>query len=495
MDQYDVIIIGGGVVGCMTARMLSRYRLRILLIDKESDVGSVTSAANSAMVHAGYDPIPGSLKAKLNVRGNAMFEELSQELDFPYSRSGDYVVAVGEGERNSLQKLYEQGIANGVPGIEIISADETRKRIPGINPETSGAIWAPTGGFCDTFGVCYAAAENALLNGVEIRLETEFLDFLYDGKKIIGIKTNRGDFYSKWVINEAGLYSDAVMHQAGCRLDFQIRPRRGEYLIMDEADFSIDTVLFPVPTEKGKGVLIFDTTHGNTILGPTSEWIDDKEDKSTTVSGQAYLTENVKKLMPDINLRAVIGAFSGLRATGNNIYTNAAGQSSPDFIVEAAEEHEGLINTAGIESPGLTSSPAIAEMVCEILRDKGLSLAEKKDWNPIRKRRPCPRHLSLDERQKLIEKDPRYGKVICRCEGVTEGEIVAEIHAPLPARTYDAIKRRTWAGTGRCQGGFDIFRITAILSRELGISPLEVTKKGAGSEFLFCPSKGKESGK
>ena len=489
MIHYDVIIVGAGVVGCLTARELSKYNLKILLIDKASDVGSGTSAANSALVHAGYDALSGTLKAELNVQGNAMWDKLAAELDFDFKRCGDYVVAIGEEELPALQTLYDRGKKNGVPEMEIISAEAIRTRIPQINPQVSGALFAPTAGVCDPFGVTIAAAENAIQNGVTLQLSTTFENFILEDDVIKGIQTNRGNFSCDWVINAAGVYADEVMHLAGVRPEFKIVARRGEYCILDPASFQIDSVLFPVPSDKGKGVLVFTTTHGNTIVGPTSELITDKEDKAITPTGQEYLTANMHKLIPSIDLRWTIATFAGLRAAGNATCKTPGVQYNADFIVEKADEVQGLINCAGIESPGLSASPAIALRTIEILKDAGVELIEKKDWNPNRKRRPSPRHMTFEERQKLIEKDPRYGRIVCRCEEVTEGEIVAEIHAPIPALTYDALKRRTWTGTGRCQGGFDMSRVIDILSRELDQSPLDIRKNEPESEFLFRPSK------
>lgn len=488
-ERYDVIIIGAGVVGCLTARRLAQYDLKILVLEERGDVGSGTSAANSALVHAGYDPIPGSLKAELNVRGNAMWDEIASELDIDFIRTGDYVVAIGEDELGELKKLKAQGDLNGVPGLELIDGERVKAEVPIINPDVSGALYAPTAGVIDTFGATVAAAESAVLNGVEFAFNTKFEEFIIEGKRIIGVRTNRGEIQTRWVINCAGLNSDTVMHKVGCRLDFEIRARRGEYCVLDPEYFSIDTVLFPVPSIRGKGVLVFTTTHGNTIVGPTSEFIDGKTDTSISSSGQAYLEANMRKLVPSIDLRRTIAVFAGLRATGNARCLNPAVEYVGDFIVERAAEADGLINTAGIESPGLTAAPAIAERVETLLREAGVELTARADWNPIRKARPSMRHLSPAEQNELIRRDPRYGKIICRCEMVTEGEIVAEIHAPIPATTYDALKRRTWLGTGRCQGGFDLTRVVEILSRELGVPVSAIRKNDAGSEFVFSDTK------
>ncbi|NPV85543.1 MAG: NAD(P)/FAD-dependent oxidoreductase [Anaerolineae bacterium] len=488
-EAYDIIIVGGGIVGCMVARYLSRYKLDVLLIEKEADVCTGASAANTAIVHAGYDPMPGSLKAKLNVAGNAMWDTLAGELNFAFDRRGDYVVAIGDEELAHLQCLLEQGKKNGVPGIHIISGEEMRNREPEINPSVSGALWAPTGGICDPFGVTIAAAENAIQNGVKVYLETAFEAFIMDGKRIIGVRTNRGDFYCRWVINAAGLYADMVMHKAGIYPEFVIKPRRGEYCVLDQADITVRNVLFPVPSKASKGIMVTATVHGNALVGPNSNFIEDKDDCSVTRAGLDEIWHGARKLIPSLDTRHVIAMYAGLRACGNAPCRTPGVDYRQDFIVEVAEEVSGLINLAGIESPGLTSAPAIALRVVEMLLEAGERLEEKKDWQPIRPPRPRFRHLPREEQLRLIREDSRYGRIICRCEMVTEGEIVAEIHAPIPAKTYDAIKRRTWLGTGRCQGSFDMPRVVDILSRELGMSPFEISKRGGSSRFLLCTTK------
>lgn len=483
--KYDYVIIGGGVVGSMLARFLSRYQASILVIEKEVDVGMGASSANSAIVHAGYDPLPGTLKAKLNVQANSMWDNLAGELNFPFERRGDYVVAVGPDESPGLELLMEQGRLNGVPGIHYISADEMRKREPEITPLVSGALWAPTGGLCDPFAVTVAAAENAVQNGVKVMLDTAFEDFVWDQQRIIGVKTNRGVFHCRWVINAAGLYADDVMHRAGVRQDFRITPRRGEYCILDRAEITIHNVLFPVPTQAGKGILVTGSLHGNTLIGPNAHAVESKEDRSVTSQGIDELCSGAHKLVPGLNMRYIIASFAGLRSTGNARCADPTIHYNSDFVIEIPEGVQGLVNLGGIESPGLTSAPAIAHHVIELLKDAGEKLVEKTGWQPIRPPRPRFRDLTHAGQARLIANDPHYGRVICRCEMITEGEILAEIHAPIPATTYDAIKRRTWLGTGRCLGGFDLPRVVALLAQELGISPQEVTKKGGRSEFLF----------
>ncbi len=494
MNLYDIIIIGGGVVGCMAARYLSRYQLRILLIEKQEDIGSATSAANTALIHPGYDPVVGSLKAKLNVAAVPLWPQLARELDFPYEQIGDYVVAVGTEELPKLYQLMYRGTANGVPGMHLLSGDEMRRREPLINPQVSGALFAETGAMVDPFAATIAAAENAVMNGVTILRETGFEDFIMEKGRVIGVRTNRGDFGCRWAINAAGLYSDSVMHKAGVRPEFKITPRKGEYLILDRAEFQLKSVYFPVPSEVSKGILATATVHGNTVLGPTAEDQEDKADKTNTPEGLAEVLAGGKKLVPAVDLRHVIAIFAGLRAAGNAPCEEPGVNCEYDFIVEKPKFIEGFINLGGIESPGLSSSPAIALRVIELLKDAGEDLKEKADWNPLRPARPRFRHMSHAERQKVIEQDERYGRIVCRCETVTEGEIIAEIHSPVPALSYDAIKRRTWLGTGRCQGGFDMPRVTHILARELGISELEVTKKGIDSEFLTRRTKDVDHG-
>jgi glycerol-3-phosphate dehydrogenase len=490
-SQYDVIIIGAGVVGCMAARWLSRYALKILLIEKSSDVCTGATAANSALIHAGYDAVPGTLKAQMNVKGNPMWDRLSEELQFGFARTGAYIVAVGEDEVRKLDLFLERARKNGTPA-QIISSKEMRRREPNINPQVSGALFVPAGGVCDPWGATIASAENAVMNGVELRLETEFQDFLWsehEPGRIVGIKTSQGDSYGRWVINAAGLFADEVMHKAGVRPEFKITPRRGEYFVMDRNQIQVQNVLFPVPNAISKGILVTTTLHGNTMIGPNAENIEDKTGVDVTPVGMDEIWEGGKKLIPALDRRQIIAVFAGLRPAGNAPCLNPNVDYRRDFIIEIPERIKGFVNLGGMESPGLTAAPAIAERVVEMLQEAGEALAPKTDWNPIRPARPVFRSLSHEEQAALVAEDPRYGRVICRCEYITEGEIVAEIHAPIPATTYDAIKRRTWLGTGRCLGGFDMPRVVDILARELGRDPLEITKKGRGSEFLFRRTK------
>ena len=492
MKNYDVIIVGGGVVGCMTARALSRYELSVLLVEKEADIGMGASSANSAVIHAGHDPIPGSLKAQMNLRGNPMWDSLAAELGIPFKRTGAYIVAVDQDECDCLQSLLERGQENKV-ACEIISGDEMLRREPLINPQVRGALSTPSAGMVDPFAACLAPLENAVSNGVDLLTGTKCLGILREDGRVTGVLTNRGAIACRWVINSAGVFSDEIVRDAGDRSGFKITPRKGEYYVLDKADFQLDNILFPVPTKVSKGILVLGTVHGNAILGPSALDQDDRENKSVTADGLANVWQLAQRLVPSISQRSIIAVFAGLRAAGNAKSSAPGVAYDHDFVIEMSEHLFGLIHLAGIESPGFTAAPAIAERVVEIMIDSGEKLRERKNWNPIRVPRPRFNHLSRREQAELIQRDPRYGRIICRCEMITEGEIIAEIHSAVPARTYDAVKRRTWLGTGRCLGSFDMPRVVELLAQEWGVPVTEITKKGPGSEFLRRETKAMES--
>lgn len=492
MQQFDVIIIGGGVVGCMTARALSRFQIQVLLIEKEADIGTGASSANSAIIHAGHDPLPGSLKAEMNRLANPMWDHLSEELGIPFKRSGAYVVAIGDEEFACLESLRQRGLENGVE-CEIITGEEMRKREPLINPDVRGALFTPTAGMVDPFAACIAPLENAMENGVTVALNTEFIHFITEGDRMIGVHTSQGDFKCNWVVNAAGVYSDDIIRLSDPNSSFDIHPRKGEYYILDQSDIQLDTILFPVPTGNSKGILVLGSTHGNVLVGPNSNSEKDKEDRSVTSAGLDEIWRGAQKLIPGLTPRSIIAVFAGLRASGNAPCRACGIDYNHDFMIEASQTLKGLVHAAGIESPGLTAAPAIADRIIEVLAEEGCQFVPKTNWNPIRKARPRFHKLSQREQHALIEQDPRYGRVICRCEMITEGEIVAEMNAPLPARTYDAIKRRTWLGTGRCLGSFDLPRVIDLLARETGQSITKISKKGEGSEFLFRATKDVEA--
>jgi len=470
----DIVIIGAGVTGCSIARELSRYDLNITVVEKEEDVACGSSKANSAIIHAGFDAAPGTWKAKMNVKGNGMFPALCEELDVPYINNGSLVVAVTEDEEKVLEELLERGRTNGVQHLRIIGRDELLDMEPNINPSARGALYAPTAGLICPYEFTIALAENANQNGVKFWLEAPVTDIEVLEDSSFLIKTPKGSIRTKYVINAAGLFADEISKMAGAE-EYTITPRKGEYLIFDKQFGNmVKKSIFPTPTKISKGILVCPTVDGNVFIGPNSNNIEDKNDTSVNVAGIEEIIAGGKKLVPNLPLKNVITSFAGLRAVSN---TN-------DFIIEASKKAKGFINVGGIQSPGLTSAPAIALMVKDILQEEGLTLKEKANFIPHRPRKVRFREMSNEERSNLIKENPAYGRVICRCETVTEGEIIDAIRRPLGARSIDAVKRRTRAGMGRCQGGFCSPRVLEILARELNADPLEITKKGTGSNIL-----------
>ncbi|MHB1355123.1 MAG: FAD-dependent oxidoreductase [Anaerolineae bacterium] len=473
-EQYDVIIIGAGVVGSLVARTLSRYRLHLLLVDKNSDVAEGTTKANTAIVHAGYDAKPNSLKARLNLAGNHQYDTLCGELDVEFIRCGSYVVAQDASDLLTLDKLFQRGQQNGVSGLKLLSADEMRQREPSLAPAVTGALFAASGGIVDPFQLGIGAAESAVINGVNLLLETKVISFIINEKRIVGVNTNKGSFRCRWVVVAAGLWADDLMHLAGMD-GFTIKPRKGEYFLLDrKASEQVHTVLFPCPTPFSKGIMVTRTVHGNVLLGPNANTIDDKEDLAVTASGLEEVLSGARKLIPDLSSRDVIRSFAGLRATG----------SHDDFLIELPGDPGGLVVLAGIDSPGLTAAPAIAHYVVDLLREAGLDLTPNPTYNPERRAITRFAALSRTEQDTCIAYDHLYANVICRCETVTEGEIVNACHGVIPARTYDGLKRRTRLGAGRCQGAFDLPLVIEIMARELGVSPLGITLKGGQSTLL-----------
>ena len=467
--MYDVVIIGAGVTGSAIARELSRYQYKTIVLDKNSDVCEGTSKANSGIVHAGFDNEPGSVMAKMNVRGNAMMEQLSKDLDFSFKRNGSLVLCFDEKDMDKLEHLLEKGKKNGVPGIRIISKEEVKKMEPNVTDDMVAALYAPSGGIVCPFGLTIAMAENACENGVEFQLNTEVVHITTkDGGYVL--ETSKGTFESRIVINAAGVYADKF-HNMVSDEKITIIPRKGEYCLMDKkvGDY-VSSTIFQLPTIYGKGVLITPTVHGNL---PTAVDIEDKENTQTTADGLADLLKRVAVSVPAVPTRQIITSFTGLRAHW----------TEHEFIIKEVDGAPGFIDVAGIESPGLSSSPAIGEYVAELVQ--GIYPMEKKaDFKAERKGIPNVAEASFAERQELIKKNPAYANVVCRCEVVTEGEIMDAIHRPLGATTLDGIKRRTRAGMGRCQSGFCAPKTVEILARELGKDVSEITKSGEGSNYL-----------
>ena len=463
---YDFAVIGAGVIGCAVARELSRYKASIIVIDKESDVCEGTSKANSAIIHAGFDAKPGTLKARLNVRGNSMMDRLSKELDIPFRRNGAFVVCQSKEELDGLEELRKRGIENGVEGLEILSRDEALIYEPHLSDTVYAALYAPTSGIVCPFEMTLAFAENAAENGAEFRLSSEVIS-ISQKDDIFTIVTSSGSLQAKCVINCAGVYADKI-HNMVCEPSFGITARKGEYMLLDKRCRPYaDRTVFQLPTKMGKGILVSPTVHGNLLVGPTADDTEDKEDTSTTRDGLSAVREKSALSVKDIPYNQVITSFSGLRATGD----------TGDFIIREDEKIKGFIDAAGIESPGLSSAPAIALYIRDIAAEM-IPLEEKHDFISTRKGIVRLSELSDEERAERIRQRPDYGQIICRCEQISKGEIADSINRPLGAKTLDGVKRRVRAGMGRCQGGFCSPGIIAMLAEDQGISYGEVKKNG-----------------
>lgn len=475
----DVIIIGAGVVGCLVAYKLSAYRLHVTVLEESGDVGSGASSANSAILHAGYDPEPGTLKARLNILGSQQWPLLCQKLDIPVKHSGSYVVALSDDEKKSLEILLERGIENGVPRLRIIGRDELRNREPLINPQASGALFAPTAAVIDPFQAVLGPAEQAALNGVRFQFNTRVLGILQLPGEGLEVLTTGGSYRTSYAVNAAGLGSLELMNKDKTENDHNLTPRKGEYLIFDSRAVQCNNVLFPVPGIVGKGTLVSTTTHGNVMIGPSATGCS-PDDHSTTRGGLDSILENARRLIPALDPRGIIAQFAGIRATL---------MPHKDFVIETGGTGDHVVHISGIDSPGLVSAPAIADLAVSYLSQKGLPL--ENNPSSVMERTPPPRFRELSHREKaeLVARDPAYGRIVCRCEEVTEGDVLAAINGPLPARTIDALKRRTWLSTGRCQGTFDHPRVIEILCRETGQDIRAVSKKGRGSELIFRGTK------
>lgn len=477
--MLDVAIIGCGIVGAATAFELSKYKLSAVVLERENDVADGTTKANSAIIHAGYDPEPGTVMAKLNVEGSVLAKELCQKLDVPYKQIGSLVLAFSKEEMPMLETLYQRGVKNGVPGLALLGKEQVREMEPNLSEEVVGALYAPSAAIVSPWEYALALAETAVKNGVQLHRNTGVTAI----EKIEGgyrLTTTSGVYEAKYIVNAAGVHS-AEIHNMVSAPAFRILPNRGEYYLLDKSEGTeVSHVIFQCPTKDGKGVLVSPTVHGNLIVGPNAEGLNsaDEENVATTGDGLAFVAEKARKSVPNVNLRQSIRNFAGVRA--------AADQD--DFIVAEAKDAPGFVDLAGIKSPGLTAAPAIAQMAVEILNHAGLDLEKKQDFIETR-RRIRFKELSSKEKAELIQKDPAYGRVICRCETVTEGEILASLHTPIPPCSVDGVKRRVNAGMGRCQGGFCGPRVVEILSRELGIDPDKVLQDKAGTQILSGETK------
>jgi glycerol-3-phosphate dehydrogenase len=471
----SVIIIGGGVCGCSLLYELSRYNLKTLLLEKENDVADATSKANSAIVHAGYDPEPGTAMARYNVAGNRIIEQLCKDLDIMYEKVGSLVVGFDETDRLSIERLYEKGLANGVPGQKILEGDELFALEPHLSRQVVCALYAPSAGIVAPWELASAQAECAIKGGSRVELNTEVSGIRKEGDVFI-VKTNRGDFQARFVVNAAGVNADLISAMAEPEF-FTITPKRGQYFILDTTERKVvNTIVFPCPSKLGKGVLVAPTVHGNIIVGPDSENVE-RGDMSSTEDGLDYVRKNALRCIPSVNLRASIRNFSGLRADAG----------IEDFIVGESKATQGFFNIAGIKSPGLTSAPAIAQDVARMLGKK-IPLTPNPNFVAERKITRF-KHLNDAERKEAIRKNPLYGTIVCRCETVTEGEIVDALKRPLPPCSLDALKRRVTAGMGRCQGGFCGPRVLALIAKYGNLSPFDIPQDRQGSYIVTGETK------
>ena len=467
--MYDVLIIGAGVVGCAAAMELSKYKLSVCVVEKESDICEGTSKANSAIVHAGFDAKPGTLKAKLNVQGSKMMPILAKKLDFAYKQNGAMVLCFDKADLPKLDELKQRADLNGVDGVSVITGDEARKLEPSLTDEVCGALLAETSAIVCPFEMTLAFAESALQNGVEFKLSTK-VKSIKKNDNGFSVSTTNGILDAKIIINAAGVYADKI-HSLVSSKPMRITPRRGEYLLMDKAAGGVVShTVFQLPTKMGKGILVTPTVHGNLLAGPTAENIDDKEDLATTKGGLDEVKAKGALSVKNIPFGKVITSFSGLRAVGD----------TGDFIIRESDV-KGFIDAAAIESPGLSSAPAIAVYLCGIVA-KLMPLEKKENYIDTRKGVTHFNSLSENEQNELIKKDPSYGKIVCRCETITEGEILDAINRPLGATTLDGVKRRTRAGMGRCQAGFCSPTTMALIAEKLGIKIEDVRKNGVYAE-------------
>lgn len=470
--DYDVAVIGGGVVGCAVARELSRYELSVCLLEKTEDVCSGTSKANSAIVHAGFDAVPGTRKAEFNVKGNEMMGDLAKDLDIPFKRNGSLVLCFAEEDRDGLQMLYDRGIANGVKDLKILEKNQVLELEPHVSDQVVAALFAPTGGIVCPFELTIAMAENACENGVEFKRNAgvRSIEKLEDGYRLV---TESGELTAHYVVNAAGVYSDEI-HNMVSEKKLHNTPRKGDYCLLDQAAGGyVSHTIFQLPGKYGKGILVSPTIHGNLLLGPTAVDVEDKENTATTAKELSDVISKSAVSVKGIPYNQVITSFSGVRAH----------EDGDDFVIGEAEDAEGFFDAAGIESPGLTSAPAIGVYLAEQIAAKA-SAERKKNFISTRKGIPRLNHMSFEERAELIRKRPEYGTIVCRCEGISEGEIMDAVHRPVGAVSMDGVKRRTRQGMGRCQGGFCTPKAMEIIARELGCAMEDICKNQPGSELL-----------
>ncbi len=473
--NYDVLIAGAGVIGGMVARELARFNLKICLLEKDNDVAMGASKANSGIIHGGFDPEPDTLKAKLNVEGVPLLYKAADELHVPYKNNGSIVCAFGSEEEKTLNELFYRGIANGVKDMKLLNGDEARKIEPNLSPDVTAVLLVPTAGIICPYELTVAAIGNAMDNGAELRrnFKVEKIEKTADG---FIVTSEKGETVSgRYFVNCAGAYSDKIAAAAGDDF-FTIIPRAGEYLLLDKTIGNlVSHTIFRVPTAEGKGILVSPTADGNLLTGPTASKVECPECIETTPEGIATVIGNAGLTVPKVDFRKVITSFTGVRSSEKN----------GDFIIKMSENVEGLLHVAAIDSPGLTSCVAIAKYAVELLRKSGLILTEKKDFDPCRPDPHAFRKMNDDEKDAFIKKNPLFGKTVCRCENVSEGEIREALRRNPKPQDVDGVKRRTRSGMGRCQGGFCLPFVIKLISEELNIDESEVTKNGDGSNYIL----------
>lgn len=474
---YDVIIVGGGVIGCAIARELSKYKLRTVLLEKNNDVCNETSAANSAIVHSGYDPLPNSLKAQMNVLGNSMYPQMCKELDVPFIQNGSLTIATTDDEMNTLLSLQKRANENKVE-TKILSSEEVLKLEPQLNKDIKGALFAPTCGIVNPFELTVALMENAMDNGVELLLNHEVNNIKINENSVSVFCKNDKELECKVLINAAGLFADDINAFVD-KDSFTITPRKGQYFVLDHFDLNfVKHTLFMVPSDKGKGVLVTPTTSGNYLIGPSSDFVDDKQDLSTTKDILDSVRSQASRIIENIPYANLIRQYSGLRAVS----------STGDFIIEHSKVSKNLINVAGIQSPGLASCPAIALKVVELLKEC-MPLNENEEFNPIRRKVYRLKEMSLEDKNKLISENPQFGHIVCRCEKISEGEIVDCIHRNCGATTVKGVKKRCRPGFGKCQGAMCEASVIKILARELKKDESEILYSENDSNILKYETK------
>ena len=476
--MFDVIIIGGGVVGGLLLRELSKYEMKVCLVEKEQDVCMGASKANSGIVHAGFDAKPSSLKAKFNVQGNEMFPTLCEELGVKYRKNGSLVVSFSQEETATLYALKERGEKNGVKGLEILSQERLRSMEKNIAQTAQAALYAPTGGIVCPYELTIASIGNAMDNGAELFTDFEVVSIQKQGEIFLVCSSAGQQISGKIVVNCAGLASGKIASLVGDTY-ITVNGRKGEYILLDrESGDLVGHTLFFTPTALGKGILVTQTVDNNILLGPTAELVNDGNTE-TSGQGLSALIEKARQMCPNLPLYNTITSFSGVRAYSNQ----------KDFIIEESRSEKGIIHCAGIESPGLTSAPAIAKYVTETLIGNKIPLKKRPSFNPKRVASHAFKDLSIEEKNEWIAKDASYGKIVCRCEQITEGEILCAIRQNPPAKDIDGVKRRTRSGMGRCQGGFCQPYIAELLAKERAIALEKVTKKGGQSNLLIGRTK------